>query len=159
MDCCHHYYDVTGGNADAFTVSMPRLTFGRGTLGEVGARARALGMRRVALMTDACLAQSEHLARARDALRCAGVGFTQYAEVRIEPTDRSVLEAVAFLKSEPFDGAVSVGGGSMLVIFPFGVVVSIGLDDAAESAAIEPWRRHVGDPIAEPESESKPGRS
>jgi uncharacterized Rmd1/YagE family protein len=47
-----------------------------------------------------------------------------------------------------------LGGGAMLVIFPFGVVVAIGLDDAAEGAAIAPWRRHVGDPIADPESES-----
>jgi alcohol dehydrogenase class IV len=37
-----------------------------------------------------------------------------FPDVRIEPTDRSVLEAAAFLKEGDFDGVVSVGGGSVM---------------------------------------------
>ena len=45
------------------------------------------------LFTDPYLADSEHLARARNALTNAGVDVELYAEVRIEPTDVSVLAA------------------------------------------------------------------
>ncbi len=114
MGCCHHYFEQTEGGADAFTVSMPRLTFGRGTLAEVGERARSWGMTRVALLTDRGLARSDHLERARKSLADAGLELAEYTEVRIEPTDRSVMDAVAFLKSAPFDGVVSVGGGSVM---------------------------------------------
>jgi alcohol dehydrogenase class IV len=114
MGCCHHYYEPSDGGADAFTVDMPRLTVGRGTLREIGQRARAQGMSRVALITDAGLAASAHLERARESLRTAGVEFAEFAQVRIEPTDRSVMEAVAFLESAKCDGVVSVGGGSVI---------------------------------------------
>lgn len=113
MGCCH-YFVATEGGADAFTVEMPRVTFGRGVLNEVGERARSRGIGRAALFTDAYLADSEHLARARKALSDAGVDFGVYSEVRIEPTDSSVLAAADFLKKGNFDGVVSVGGGSVI---------------------------------------------
>ena len=51
MSCCH--YQPTGDRLDtAFTVDASRITFGRGCLGEVGDRASALGMTRVALFSD-----------------------------------------------------------------------------------------------------------
>ena len=114
MGCCHHYYELVDQGADAFTVDMPRLTFGRGALGELGARARDRGMRRVALITDRWLAATALLETARQSLRDAGVDFAEFAGVRVEPTDRSVMEAVAFLDEGDFDGVVSVGGGSVI---------------------------------------------
>ncbi len=113
MGCCH-YFDLTEGGADAFTVQMPRVTFGRGVLDEVGERARSWGIARAALFTDPYLADSEHLARARTALVAAGIDAVPYSEVQIEPTDRSVLAAAEFLKGGNFDGVVSVGGGSVM---------------------------------------------
>ncbi len=113
MGCCH-YFGATEGGADGFTVEMPRVTFGRGVLNEVGERARSRGIGRAALFTDPYLADSEHLARARKALSDAGVDFGVYSEVRIEPTDGSVLTAADFLKEGNFDGIVSVGGGSVI---------------------------------------------
>jgi hypothetical protein len=48
MSCCH--YQPTGDGLDtAFTVDASRITFGRGCLEELGDRAQALGMTRVAL--------------------------------------------------------------------------------------------------------------
>ena len=54
MGC--QYFAPTDHGADSFTVAMPRLTVGRGTLREAGERAVALGMSRVALFTDPGLA-------------------------------------------------------------------------------------------------------
>jgi hydroxyacid-oxoacid transhydrogenase len=113
MGCCH-YFTPTEGGADAFTVEMPRITFGRGVLAEVGERARARGITRAALFTDPYLKGSEHVAHAHAALAEAGVDVALYSEVQIEPTDQSVLEAAAFLKEANFDGIVSVGGGSVM---------------------------------------------
>lgn len=113
MGCCH-YFTPTAGGADVFTVEMPRITFGRGVLAEVGERARARGITRAALFTDPYLKGSEHVARARATLVEAGVDAALYAAVRIEPTDASVLAAAEFLKEGRFDGVISVGGGSVM---------------------------------------------
>lgn len=113
MGCCH-YFAATEGGADSFTVEMPRITFGRGVMDEVGERVRAKGIRRAALFTDPYLADSKHVARARKALTDAGVDVELYAEVKIEPTDVSVLAAADFLKQTNFEGVVSVGGGSVI---------------------------------------------
>ncbi len=114
MTCCHHYYDQVEGAANTFTVSMPRLTFGRGALGEVGQRAGSRQMRKVVLVTDAMLANSVHLDSVRRSLTAAGIDFAEFAEVRIEPTDKSVMALCDFLHSAPFDGVISVGGGSVI---------------------------------------------
>ncbi len=113
MGCCQYFVPTEGG-ADAFTVEMPRVTFGRGTLSEVGERALNRGIRRAALLTDPYLAETEHFAQARSALAAAGIDTAVFSEVHIEPTDESVLAAADFLKDGGFDGIVSVGGGSVI---------------------------------------------
>ncbi|MFB3089657.1 MAG: hydroxyacid-oxoacid transhydrogenase [Acidiferrobacterales bacterium] len=124
MGCCQ-YFTPTDGGADAFTVEMPRLTFGRGVLNEVGERARACGIGHAAIFTDPYLADSEHLAQARASLDAAGIDYGVYSEVRIEPTDRSVLAAADFLKDGNFDGVVSVGGGSVIDTAKGGMVYAL----------------------------------
>ncbi len=113
MACCH-YFEPTREGADAFTVEMPRVTYGRGVLDEVGERALGLGIHRAALFTDVNLLDSEHLFRARQSLTAAGIDAVVYHDVRIEPTDVSVLEAAAFFRDGHFDGLISVGGGSVM---------------------------------------------
>ena len=46
------YFAPCDHGADSFTIHIPRTTFGRGSLIEVGPRAARLGMTRVALFTD-----------------------------------------------------------------------------------------------------------
>lgn len=113
MGCCH-YFEPTDQGANAFTVEMPRTTFGRGTLAEVGARAHARGITRAAFFTDRFLVDSAQVSMVKGSLREAGVEVQIYSEVRIEPTDRSVLDAAEFLRQGDFDGVVSVGGGSVI---------------------------------------------
>jgi hydroxyacid-oxoacid transhydrogenase len=54
----------------------------------------------------------------RNSLDAAGVKFTVYDRVRVEPTDESFLDAINFAKQGsplgPFDGIVAVGGGSTI---------------------------------------------
>ena len=113
MGCCHHYLPVEGGEA-SFTAEMPALTFGPGSLDEVGARAAARGLKRAALFTDARLAALEPVSRARRSLAAAGLDAAVYDAARIEPDIDGVEQAAAFLADGGFDGAVSVGGGSVM---------------------------------------------
>jgi hydroxyacid-oxoacid transhydrogenase len=113
MGCCQ-YFEPSVGGADSFTVQMPRITFGRGTLAEAGERARALGMHRAALFTDPFLAESAQVAKVRKSLKAAGVEAAVFSEVLIEPGDEAVTQATRFLDQGNFDGLVSVGGGSVM---------------------------------------------
>ena len=113
MGCCQYYAPGEGG-ADTFTVDMPRITFGRGCLVELGDRVKARGVRRAAVFTDEFLSGSEHMSRARQSLDEAGVDYGVFDEILIEPSDESILDASRFLEDGDFDGVVSVGGGSVM---------------------------------------------
>ncbi len=113
MVCCHHYLPAEGGE-EGFTAQMPALTFGRGCLEEVGQRAAARGLKRVALLTDQRLAGLEPVSRAKRSLSAAGLDAVLYDEVRIEPDLETVGRAADFLAKGGFDGYVSVGGGSVI---------------------------------------------
>src|ERR1700736_47418 len=121
-------------------VEAPRVKFGRGAIDEVGPEAAALGLRRVALFTDARLAGGAFVERARASLRAAGVEVAEFAAVRIEPTDASFREAAAFAQGARVDGYVSVGGGSVI--------------DTAKAANLyatypAPFERYVNAPLGE----------
>jgi len=111
MSCCHEHID---GLETAFTVVASRLTFGRGCLAEIGDRARALGMTRVALFSDATVAGLPAFDAVRRSLRAVGVDVVAYTEVRVEPTDESFIQAASFASEVEPDGYVSLGGGSVI---------------------------------------------
>ncbi len=98
----------------SFTVTTPRITYGPGSLALVGDIARRLGMRRPLLVTDRHLETLPPVTTAKRALEEAGLVVTVFAEVAIEPTDRSFREAIRFATDGGFDGFVSVGGGSVM---------------------------------------------
>ena len=113
MSCCH--YQPAGDGLDtAFTVDASRITFGRGCIQELGDRAKALGLTRVALFSDADVAGLEVFETARRSLRAAGIDVVPYTEVHVEPTDESFTRAAAFASETASDGYVSVGGGSVI---------------------------------------------
>ncbi|MAE93050.1 MAG: alcohol dehydrogenase [Deltaproteobacteria bacterium] len=113
MACCHDYAPSGGGDT-AFSIDSSSITFGRGVLAEVGDHARALGIGRIALITDPRLARSEHLGIALGSLAAAGVDVALYDAVRVEPTDESFLAASLFATESAADGFLSLGGGSVM---------------------------------------------
>ncbi len=108
------YFTRRDGGEYAYTIEATKLKFGVGAIGEVGHDAKALGMTRVALYTDARVAKLEHVAVAARALRDAGLDVEIYDAVEVEPTDRSFLAGAQFAREGNFDGFVSVGGGSVM---------------------------------------------
>jgi hydroxyacid-oxoacid transhydrogenase len=114
MPCCHADFAAVEGSDRGFTVGMPTFTFGAGVLAEAGDNARELGLRRVALFTDARMRTSEYVATVQASLAAAHVDFAVYDDVAIEPTDGSFQDATRFAAEGRFDGFVSVGGGSVM---------------------------------------------
>jgi len=114
MPCCHADFAAVAGSDRGFTVGMPTFTFGAGVLAEAGEHARELGLRRVALFTDARLKSSEYAATVKSSLAAAQVDFAVYDSVVVEPTDASFQDASRFAAEGRFDGYVSVGGGSVM---------------------------------------------
>jgi hydroxyacid-oxoacid transhydrogenase len=98
----------------AFSVDGTSVTFGAGCLAEAGDHARALGIRRIALMTDPHLARLEHVEIVRRSLATAGIDVALYDQVRVEPTDRSFEDATRFARESRADGFFSIGGGSVM---------------------------------------------
>lgn len=65
------------------------IRFGPGATREVGMDCRNLGFQRVALVTDATVDKLDAMAQVRDALAKQGIPFQLYADVVIEPKDKS----------------------------------------------------------------------
>ena len=113
MVCCHGYAIEDNGEG-VFSIDASAVAFGPGALSETGDHLRALGCKRVAVMTDAIVARLPCVASVLASLAAAGVDAVVYDEVRVEPTDASFLAAAAFAREGRFDGYVSVGGGSVI---------------------------------------------
>lgn len=114
MTCCHNYFAATEGFESIFSVDIASISFGPGVLSEAGEHALALGMTRVALLTDKTLMALPYVTQVRDSLKASGIDVVVYDEVRVEPTDQSFLAATRFAAEGRFDGYVSVGGGSVI---------------------------------------------
>jgi hydroxyacid-oxoacid transhydrogenase len=100
----------------AFTMEASRVTFGEGSLGEVGERLRRYlpDGGRVALITDARLRALPWVDEVLAAMSEAGFETVVFDQVAVEPTDLSIGAAVDFARSERPDAYVSVGGGSVI---------------------------------------------
>lgn len=98
----------------AFEMSTSSLRFGPGVTREVGMDLADLGARRVMVLTDANLRDMAPVQRVLEALEGESIDFALFDRVRIEPTDKSLQEAIEFARSEPFDAFVAVGGGSTM---------------------------------------------
>ena len=101
-------------NETAFSMETSSIKYGPGVTREVGYEMRRMGVRRVMVLTDPRMAQSEVVAVTMDALQAEGIDAVLYDSVRVEPTDVSFKQAIEFATDGDFDGFVAVGGGSSM---------------------------------------------
>jgi hydroxyacid-oxoacid transhydrogenase len=90
------------------------VRFGAGVTREVGADLHALGVRRALVVTDPTVSRLAALQTVLASLDAAGIEVELFDRVRVEPTDESFLEAIAFARRSHADGFVAVGGGSAI---------------------------------------------
>ena len=98
----------------AFEMSAAAVRFGTGVTREVGMDLADRGARRALVVTDPVVATLPPLRAVVDALDADGVSAIVYDRVRVEPTEESWLDAIAFARAQEFEAIVAVGGGSSI---------------------------------------------
>ena len=106
---------MSRGPEQVFTYAAPRLKFGPGASAEIGWDLAQHGARRVLLVTDPGVAATGSPQRICDEIRSGGIEVAVFDRARVEPTDASLEEAIAFGRDRgPFNAIVAVGGGSAI---------------------------------------------
>jgi len=98
----------------AFEMASSNIRFGEGVTREIGMDLINMGARKVCLMTDKNLSSLPPVKAVLESMTVNNVNYQMYDNVRVEPTDTSFKEAIAFAKREEFDVFVAVGGGSVI---------------------------------------------
>lgn len=92
-----------------------RTLHGEGSLEQLGAHARALGGKRILLVSDAGLLRAGHVERAMASLQKETHEVFLFTEVVENPTTREVENGVRFAQEHhPIDLIVALGGGSVM---------------------------------------------
>ncbi len=98
----------------AFEMAVSSVRVGVGVTREVGMDLEELGARLVMVVTDPIVARLPPVRTVMDSLEQNGIAYALYDRVRVEPSDESFLDAIAFGRERPFDAFVAVGGGSTI---------------------------------------------
>ena len=98
----------------AFEMAVSSVRFGAGVTREVGMDLADLGVRQALVITDPKIAKLPPVAIALESLKENGISFALYDRVRVEPTDESFQDAIAFARRQPWDAFVAIGGGSSI---------------------------------------------
>jgi len=98
----------------AFEMAASSVRFGAGVTREVGMDLRELGVRSALVVTDPNVATLPPIQTVLASLEDAGVKAVLFDRVRVEPTDISFQDAIAFATESRVDGIVAVGGGSAI---------------------------------------------
>ena len=94
--------------------SPPRVVFGQGVAGDVGAYVRQLGGARPMVVTDPVIAAMPAFAAITDSLRAHALPFVLYTECDVNPTDVQIDRGRDVYVRERADVIIGVGGGSNL---------------------------------------------
>ena len=94
--------------------SPTRLVHGIGAISSLGEEARALGMTRPMVVTDAGIVKAGILDEALKTLRAAGLDPVAFDRVRANPDIALVDEGARYYASEGCDGLIGLGGGSSI---------------------------------------------
>ena len=98
----------------AFEMATSAVRFGSGVTREIGMDLAELKLRRVMVVTDPVLVPLAPVERVRESLEQNHIEYALFDRVRVEPTDVSFQEAIAFAAAGGFDAFVAVGGGSTI---------------------------------------------
>jgi hydroxyacid-oxoacid transhydrogenase len=99
---------------NAFEMAASAIRFGAGVTREVGADLVDLGAANVLVVTDPTIRRLQPMQAVQESLDDNKLRYTIYDRVRVEPTDESFLDAIAFAAGDAYDAIVAVGGGSTI---------------------------------------------
>ena len=93
---------------------MANVRYGPGVTQEVGMDFANLKAKHVGVYTDKNLVHLPVMRTVLEALCQQKINFTVYDNIRVEPTNDSILDAANFAKQKKFDAFLAVGGGSVM---------------------------------------------
>jgi alcohol dehydrogenase class IV len=98
-----------------FTYGAPLLKFGPGSSDEIGFDLAQYGVKRALVVTDVGISATGSPQRVAEQMTRFGIEAHVFDGVHVEPTDRSLQEAVDHARGTgPWDAIVAVGGGSSI---------------------------------------------
>jgi alcohol dehydrogenase class IV len=92
----------------------PEFICGYGALQLAGRYARNFGMKQVLLVTDPGVRAAGWAEAVGESLTEAGVSFTVFDSISVNPRSRQVMSGMEVYRSEECNGIVAVGGGSAM---------------------------------------------
>ena len=98
----------------AFEMATSNIRFGTGITSEIGMDLADAGHRSALVITDPLLAKLAPVETVLQSLEEQNIDSTLYTQVRVEPDDRSFLDAIRFGEENEFSCIVAVGGGSVI---------------------------------------------
>ena len=98
----------------AFEMAVSSIRFGKGVTREVGMDLAEMGAANVLVITDPVIRRLPPMQTVIDSLDANKIRYTIYDRVRVEPTDESFLDAIAFARDGNYDAFVAIGGGSTI---------------------------------------------
>jgi hydroxyacid-oxoacid transhydrogenase len=98
----------------AFEMAVAAVRYGPGVTREVGMDLADRHLHRALIVTDPVVARLPPAHAVVDSLDANHVQWVMYDRVRVEPTEESWLDAIAFARDQEFDAIVAVGGGSSI---------------------------------------------
>jgi hydroxyacid-oxoacid transhydrogenase len=101
-------------NDIAFEMAVSSIRFGNGVTREVGMDLAELGANHVLVLTDPLLRSLPPVQTVVQSLEDNRLRYAVFDRVRVEPTDESFLDAIAFARQGTYDAFVAVGGGSTI---------------------------------------------
>lgn len=98
----------------AFEMSGASVRYGSGVTREVGMDLADLGLRHALVITDPRIRHLRPVQMVLESLESNKIAYTLYDRVRVEPSEESFLDAIAFANGAEFQAIVAVGGGSTI---------------------------------------------
>ncbi|MCR6632446.1 MAG: iron-containing alcohol dehydrogenase [Magnetospirillum sp.] len=94
--------------------TTPRIICEDRASARLAALSAELGIRHALIVTDSGLVAAGLLQPALDGFKAAGMAATVFTDVKMDPPEASVLEAVAQARQAGIDGVIGFGGGSSM---------------------------------------------
>lgn len=99
----------------SFTFEIPvRMIFGLGVSGQIGEKAKQLGMKRVLIVTDEGIRNSGILEKIERSLKKDGIEVNVFAGVKINPGSAVIEKGKKAYREKGCDALIAVGGGACL---------------------------------------------